>query len=187
MSVRRALCPAALALAAALVPVSRGSAQDYFPSPAFGVRGGYDTDAKEALVGGLFTVPLDGRLELSFIVDFLPARGFDEYQANADALLRLTTSGNLYAGAGFALLQGGRDANVSEVDPTGEFGYNIFAGYEFLRASELTLHPFVEARWTSAGDNSRTRLAVGLSYLLEKGGYGARRTVPWMPRLAPRR
>ena len=165
---------------AALIPVSGTHAQQYFPSPAIGIRGGYDTKIKEALAGGYFAMPLDGRFELLFGFDFLPSEGLDSYRVSGDGLFRIGDWGSLFAGAGVALVQepSAREPGTAIASSISALGYNLFVGYEFLRSADHGFRPLIDARYVSGGDHNAFRFSVGLGYALELGGYGTHRAIP---------
>ncbi len=162
----------------ALLPAG-SRAQEYFPSPAVGARGGYDTKAKTGVVGAIFTIPMDGRYEIGIGVDFRPEVGFDQFRASGDVLYRFGNWGSIYGGAGVALVQGPNPLTLDiDEEAESDFGYNLFAGYEFLRGSTQLFRPFVETRYVASGSANSIWLLAGLSIVLESGGYGSLQRIP---------
>jgi hypothetical protein len=135
----------------------RGRGQSLIHGPIeVGLRVGRDFENHAWSLGGQVGIPLGRTLELRPSGDlFFPKRGKTGWQLNGDGAIHFGQS--LYAGGGIAF--------VHLDDGDTETGYNIFFGAR-ASASQGSLRPFLEFRWTFVTDTSPFRLALGFSHPL---------------------
>lgn len=157
---------ASVALLLSLAPTAT-MAQDveYFPTPTIGVRSGYAFTQKRAIVGASSSVPLDARFEIILGGDLIIYGADERWRIGADVVFRIGQVGEYYAGAGLAMSDFRREADVAG---STEFGYAFVAGYEMGRARNWSLRPFIEPRWTLIDNRTLFMVGVGINYALEK-------------------
>lgn len=137
----------AVVLLASVAAVERAAAQ----RAHFGVRGGYNFDAEDGLIGAQLHFPLSSSIE------FYPS--FDYYFADGDVLgfsgdLKFRTPGTpLYLGGGLNLLHSSGNSDT---------GFDLFAGVE-TRYGQT--HPFIEGRFL-VHDNSSFQVLFGINMTL---------------------
>ncbi len=126
----------------------------------FGVRGGYDFEDDAGMAGAQLRIPLGYFLTLAPSGDVFFGDSRNEFQINADLLVRPLALGGLYGGIGAAFLN--REFDALDDGET-EVGLNLILGLESGRIRNTTLRPFVEGRWTTVEDYDAFRLAAGFN------------------------
>ena len=126
----------------------------------FGVRGGYDFEEDAGMAGAQLRIPVAHFLTFAPSGDVFFGDAGNDWQINADALVRPAALGGLYGGIGAAFLNREFDA-LGDGDT--EVGLNLILGLESGRIRNTTLRPFVEGRWTTVEDYDAFRLAAGFN------------------------
>jgi hypothetical protein len=161
MTPRFALLAALLAVATPAVATAqrpRPSQEqvDRMSGPMFGIRGGYDFDAKLGSYGAQVRIPLDWNLQFAPSVDAITTNGQSTVQGNVD-LIATGRKGLFYLGGGLAIIK----------PPAGgatKYGANIFPGIDLPELLDLPVRPFVEARWTFTDGSTPFRVLFGVNF-----------------------
>ena len=132
----------------------------WFEPAQFGIRGGYDFEEDAGMAGAQFRIPVAHYLAFAPSADVFFGDAGNDWQINADALVRPPALGGLYGGFGAAFLN--REFDVLGEDET-EVGLNLILGLESGRIRNTSVRPFVEGRWTTVEDYDAFRLVAGIN------------------------
>jgi hypothetical protein len=139
--------------------------------PEFGVRGGWDWDAKAATVGGQVRIPMGLGGALVPSGDYHVTGDGTQWQVNLDLLTSAGPGGLLYVGAGAALTHR-RLERMGIEDPRGEhtrLGLNVVAGVGVPPFLRLPVYPYAEFRLTAVSKFDASQwLSVGLNVPLRR-------------------